>query len=65
MEQRDLRGQTEKQKTLIGITPVRQKGLRAFHRLPHAFAAEQFLEFVAKLDPSVSGYVNPGKTPKH
>jgi len=43
----------KKQKTLIGMITVRQKALRAFQRLPHAFAADQFLEFVAKLDPSV------------
>ena len=49
----------KKQKTLIGMITVRQKALRAFQRLPHAFAADQFLEFVAKLEPSVSGYVNP------
>ena len=52
------------QKTLIGMISTRQKALPTFQALPHAFAQDQFLEFVAKIDSSKSGYVNPGSTPK-
>ena len=52
-----------RQKTLIGVTTTRQKALRTFHTLPHALAPDHFLEFVAKMDSSVSGYVNPGSAP--
>ena len=50
----------KKQKALIGIISTRQKALPSFQALPHAFAQDQFLEFVAKVDSSKSGYVNAG-----
>ena len=51
------------QKTLIGIISARQKALPTFQVLPHAFAQDQFLEFVAKADEPRSGYVNAGSVP--
>ena len=53
----------KKQKTFIGIISARQKALPTFQVLPHAFAQDQFLEFVAKADEPRSGYVNAGSVP--
>ena len=53
----------KKQKTLFGIISTRQKALPTFQALPHAFAHDQFLEYVAKIDSSTSGYVNAGSAP--
>ena len=50
-------------KTLIGVVTTRQKAMRAFQELCHAFAPDQFLEFVQKLDTSTSGFINPGSAP--
>ena len=50
-------------KTLIGVVTTRQKAMRAFQELCHAFAPDQFLEFVQKLDTSTSGFINPGSVP--
>ena len=50
-------------KTLIGVVTSRQKAMKAFQELRHAFAPDQFLAFVQKLDVSTSGYVNAGSAP--
>ena len=50
-------------KTLVGVVTSRQKALKAFQELRHAFAPDQFLAFVQKLDVSTSGYVNAGSAP--
>ena len=63
MEQPDLCGQAETMKTLIGVVTSRQKAMKAFQELRHAFAPDQFLAFVQKLDVSTSGYVNAGSAP--
>ena len=51
------------QKTLIGIVTARQKALRAFQRHRHAMTPDDFVQFVAKLKPSASGYVTAGSAP--
>ena len=63
VEQPDLCGQAETMNTLIGVATSRQKALEAFQELRHAFAPDQFLAFVQKLDVSTSGYVNAGSVP--
>ena len=50
-------------KTLIGVVTPRQKAMKAFEELPHAFAPDQFLAFVQKLDVTASGYANAGSAP--
>ena len=52
-----------KQKTLIGAITPRQKGMRIFQAIPHAFAPDQFLDFVGKLEPSTSGQASKGSKP--
>ena len=53
----------KKQKTLFGIISTRQKALPTFQALPHAFAQDQLLAYVAKVDSSTSGCVNAGSVP--
>ena len=50
-------------KTLIGVVTSRQKAMKAFQELRHAFAPDQFLAFVGKLDVSTSGCINAGRAP--
>ena len=52
-----------RQKGLVGIVSERQKTIASFQALRHAFAPDAFLEFVGKLNVSVSGHVNPGSAP--
>ena len=55
--------QKKQKASFIGIISARQKALPTFQVLPHAFAQDQFLEFVAKADEPRSGYVKAGSVP--
>ena len=56
-------GKQKTMKSLIGVVTPRQKAMKAFQDLRHAFAPDAFLAFVEKIDASTSGSVNAGSVP--